>query len=104
MKKIIPIIFIVLFVLTILLPNTATTQSDPGLVRWVQQLDGMVRTNRQLVDHEQKRRVELDNQLRQTLQRDMHNTRQHIQSLQTQINQMHNRLYSMEQAIKKLIR
>lgn len=103
MKKTIPLLFLVPFVLFILLLEIANTQADPGLIKWMQDQDRQIQTNRQLINHEQKKRMELENQLIQMLQADSKNLRQHINSLQKQIGDMQNRLYDQEQRMKHLI-
>ena len=103
MKKTIPLLFLVPFILFVLLIENANTQTDPGLIKWMRDQDRQIQTNRQLINHAQKMRMELENRLIQMLQADSKNLRQYINSLEKQIRDMQNRLYEQEQRIKKLI-
>ena len=103
MKRYLPLLIVVPFLLVIFCPRSVDTQVDPGLIKWLQDHERSIRTNRQLIDHEQKRRMELESQLVQMLNRDSQNIRAHIRELAERINRIERQLYNHEQAIKKLI-
>lgn len=102
MKKTIYLLLLVPFILVAFLIENADAQADPGLIKWMQDQDRQIQTNRQMINHEQKQRFELENRLIQKIQNDTTNIRQHINNLQLQIREMQNRLNIHEEDIRNL--
>lgn len=104
MKRYLPLLIVVPFLLVIFCPRSVDTQVDPGLVKWLQDHERSIRTNRQLIDHEQKRRMELEGRLVQMLNSNSQNIGIQISALREQINRIEMQLSNHEQSIKKLIK
>lgn len=104
MKRYLPLLIVVPFLLVIFCPRSVDTQVDPGLIKWLQDHERSIRTNRQLIDHEQKRRMELENRLVQMLNSNSQNIGIQISALREQINRIEMQLSNHEQSIKKLIK
>jgi peptidoglycan hydrolase CwlO-like protein len=92
----VPVILIALFI------ENANTQTDPGLIKWMQDQDRQIQSNRQMINHEQKQRFELESRLIKMMQNDIKNVRQHINNLQFEIREMQNRLNKHEDNIRNL--
>ena len=102
MKRHLPLLVMVPLFLVTFYIGTGDTQTDPGLVRWLQDHNREIQTNRQLINHEQQKRMELENRLVQMLQNDSRNIREHLRRLENRINAIESRLNDHMQLILKL--
>jgi len=103
MKRHLPLLIMVpLFLLTFYM-GQADTQTDAGLLKWMRDQDSAIQTNHQLINHEQQRRMELEQRLIQMMNNDSQNVRGHIVRLENRIHALESRMYSLEQALKKLV-
>ncbi len=103
MKKYLYMLFFVPFLIFTFHVQTADTQIDPGLIKWLQDHEATIKTNRQLINHEQQKRMELQNLLIKMLQNQNQNLSTHISNLEKRIRSLEIKIQDHEQAIKKLI-
>ena len=103
MKKMVNIFVLVPFLILLFYVPCADTQTDPGLIKWLNDHQASINTNRQLIDHEQRRRMELETMLINMLNNQNMHLRTYISSLEERIRRLEIQGQNHEQAIKKLI-